>query len=315
MRCEFVTPKLKNCTKKGKFEIDNIFYCSVHFSKMIKSQGKYHINESEYRDKVIETLNDENIKYDNIEFVMSDYYILVYKLKINNLQYICKIQFTDNYKSLFYDYTLVKKTLTDSDIILGLADIKNFYYKPNKYMIVISEPIICTLDSVLSILDNESIYDVTKRLVDIIEYIHRNKYMYLNLSIDKLVMTTKGVKILLYAPCTLYINCDSEFHPNSSINDMVGHAIYGSVNINSMFSGVRLDDIESILWINLKLKKYDIMDDISNATNIKQVVHIKEAYIEENKEKNLYIKYLLEQESKDNVLPMYDKYTKAISYV
>ena len=50
-----------------------------------------------------------------------------------------------------------------------------------------------------------------------------------------------------------YINNDSQFYTNSKLPDKQGNNYYSSRNINLGYRGVRLDDIESILYILLDL--------------------------------------------------------------
>ncbi len=315
MKCGYILPSKIRCTREGKIELDDKYYCKCHYNNMIRYQNKYHVNEENYRNKVIEILNKECIIYTEIEFITSDYFILIYKIKINNKDYICKIQLIDEFKntSLYQDYILVKNIFKNTDLILNLAnDIKSFYYSPKKYMIVINEPILCTLSSIINILDKDTIYCIITRLIKIIEYIHNNKYMYLDLSINKLVITNNGVKILLYNPCSKFINERSEFYPNVAIRDMLGDPIYGSININSMFSGTRLDDLESILWIYLKMTNDSIINDLIGTKSISTTIKLKEIYIFNNKEKNNYIKQLYDQTSYENIKPVYTKFLEAI---
>ncbi len=322
MRCEYILSSNSQCKRSGNIEMYNKKYCLSHYNIVIRFYNKYYINEDEYRNKVINILNSENIQFTKLEFINSDYFILIYKITINNIEYICKIQLIEDFKStsLYNDYIIVKNILTDKNLILSLADIKNFYYKPKKYIIVLNQPILCTLDSIINVLDKETIYYITLKLIEIIEYIHNNKYLYLNLSINKLVLTDSGIKILLYNPCSKFINDRSEFYPNISIRDMLGDSIYGSININNMFSGTRLDDLESIFWIFLKMIKDPIIDDLVKSKSILVITKLKEGYFHDNLQKKeeeysnfdkiiiQYIKELNKQLTTENIKPIYFKF-------
>jgi hypothetical protein len=55
--------------------------------------------------------------------------------------------------------------------------------------------------------------------------------------------------------------------------------IYSSININKSYSGIRIDDIESILWILLYLLDYDIIKNIKKAKKNNKIITLKENFI------------------------------------
>ena len=247
--------------------------------------------------KIIDILNELNINYLDVKFINKGTFLYVYKININNNLYAIKVQFLDNHVStrgidnkvknvLYYEYLLLMNHLNDSKNILNLVDIsiikKRYYYKPNKFAILITELLDDTLTERKSkyTFSIEEVKSIGIQLIEAIEYIHSNKYLYIDLKPDNIMFDNKNnLKLVDFNACSQYLNCQSEFYENALLKNPIGNFIYSSININKSYSGIRIDDIESVLWIILYLLDKDIINDIISQKSLNNLIVIKEKYI------------------------------------
>ena len=152
----------------------------------------------------------------------------------------------------------------------------------NKFAILITE----LLDETLTEKKNrynfsiDEIKSIGIQLIESIEYIHSNKYLYIDLKPDNIMFDNKNnLKLVDFNACSKYLNCQSEFYENILLKNPIGNFIYSSININKSYSGIRIDDIESVLWIMLYLLDKDIITDINNQKSLNKLIDIKEKYI------------------------------------
>ena len=124
------------------------------------------------------------------------------------------------------------------------------------------------------------------------------------------------IKLIDFNCCSKYINHLSEFYENKIIKGPIGNMIYSSININKSYSGVRIDDIESILWILLYLLDYNIINNIKAAKKNEKIIKLKEIFIinnicEENNKYEFIINYINELKiynSLNNKKPNYERF-------
>jgi serine/threonine protein kinase len=176
--------------------------------------------------------------------------------------------------------------LNDSENILKLIDVsiikKRYYYKPNEFSILITELLYETLTEKKTKYNFsiDEIKDIGIQLIKAIEYIHSNKYLYIDLKPDNIMFDSKNnLKLVDFNACSQYLNCRSEFYENILLKRPIGNFIYSSININKSYSGIRIDDIESILWVMLYLLDKDIIADIINQKCLNKLINTKEKYI------------------------------------
>lgn len=307
MNCEFKKINGDLCKNKYTKELNGKKYCTRHFNVNIKEDTKeesLHKKEKKtsksFEDnlnKIKDILDELNIKYLDIEFINKGTFLYVYKINIDNNLYAIKVQFLDSDVStcgidnkiknvLYYEYLLLRNHFNDSKNILKLIDIsvikKQFYYKPNKIAILITE----LLDETLTERKNRYNFSIDEvksigiQLIKSIEYIHSNKYLYIDLKPDNIMFDSKNnLKLVDFNTCSQYLNCQSEFYENVLLKNPIGNFIYSSININKSYSGLRIDDIESILWIMLYLLDKDVINDIINQKSLNKLIIIKEKYI------------------------------------
>ena len=317
MNCEFRKTNGDLCKHKYTKELNGKKYCTRHFNVNIKEEAKEEeakeeeakeeeAKEEEAKEeeeikkqsktkssknnlhKIIDILDELNIKYLDIEFINKGTFLYVYKININNNLYVIKVQFLENKAKnvLYYEYLLLMNHLNDSENILKLIDIsiikKRYYYKPNKFAILITE----LLDETLTDRKNKNIFSIDEvksigiQLIEVVEYIHSNKYLYIDLKPDNIMFNNKNIlKLVDFNACSQYLNCQSEFYENILLKNPIGNFIYSSININKSYSGLRIDDIESVLWVMLYLLDKDIMNDIISQKSLNKLIDIKEKYI------------------------------------
>jgi serine/threonine protein kinase len=303
MNCEFTKINGDLCKHKHTKELNGMKYCTGHYNINIKEEKTKEETKEETKEKkikkqtkisknnlhkIIDILDELNIKYSSIEFINKGTFLYVYKINIDNNLYAIKVQFLDNKVKnvLYYEYLLLMDHLNASDNIVKLIDIsvikKIYYNKPNKFAILITE----LLDETLSEKKNKHIFSIEEvksigiKLIEVIEYIHSNKFLYIDLKPDNIMFDSKNnLKLVDFNACSKYLNYQSEFYENKLIKNPIGNFIYSSVNLNKSYSGIRIDDIESILWIMLYLLDKDIITDIINQKSVTKLIDIKEKYI------------------------------------
>jgi serine/threonine protein kinase len=124
------------------------------------------------------------------------------------------------------------------------------------------------------------------------KYIHSKKYLYIDLNPSNIRFILENsnivVKLISFNSCIKYINNNSQFYTNDKLPDKQGNNYYSSRNINLGYRGVRLDDIESILYILLDLVNNTEFLKIKTLKQIGRILNIKYR-IFQNKTNNEYI--------------------------
>ena len=124
------------------------------------------------------------------------------------------------------------------------------------------------------------ILDISIQLINVIKYIHSNKYLYIDLKPQNIMFidnNTNNIKLIDFNLCNKYINVYSEFYPNIKLSNRNGNDLFSSRNINKGFRGQRTDDIESILYIILYLLDDNLFTDLYNEKNIQNIILLKES--------------------------------------
>ena len=124
------------------------------------------------------------------------------------------------------------------------------------------------------------ILDISIQLINIIKYIHSNKYLYIDLKPQNIMFidnNTNNIKLIDFNLCDKYINVYSEFYPNVKLSNRKGNDLFSSRNINKGFRGQRSDDIESILYIILYLLDDELFKELYNQKNIQNIILVKDS--------------------------------------
>jgi serine/threonine protein kinase len=311
---------LKNrniCKNIAKKSIKDIGYCTRHYN--ILTQISY--DSIDYLQNILIELK---INKNDITFINKGTFGSVYKIMLDDKYYALKYQYlNDNIKNIiYYEYILLSQHFNDYDKIIKLYNSKkSYYHKNNSYSFIITELLHETLQEKKQRyqFNINEIKDIGIQLIQTIKYIHNKKYLYIDLKPENIMFTNDKdniIKLIDFNCCSKYINHLSEFYENRIIKGPIGNMIYSSININKSYSGVRIDDIESILWILLYLLDYNIINDIKNAKKNEKIIKLKEIFIinnlcEENNNFEFIINYINELKiynSLNNKKPNYERF-------
>jgi|Laugresu1bdmlbdd_1035124.scaffolds.fasta_scaffold01205_4 serine/threonine protein kinase len=123
------------------------------------------------------------------------------------------------------------------------------------------------------------IKNIGLQLINVIQYIHSHKYLYINLNLDNIFYQKNKndyiIKLINFNSCIKFINNDSQFYTNSKLSIRQGNKYYSSRNINLGYRGIRLDDIESILYILLDLIKDPNFIKIKKFKQMRRIINMK----------------------------------------
>ena len=326
MNCSHLTKNGINCKLSVTKEIDNIYYCTRHYNSLLKNN-----QDDEKAKSKLEFYNIENIKHilndiglfiQEIGLINSSNKYHIYKILLNDKYYALKIQNLEDpeIKNIIYYEYVVLKALDNSSYIVKLYDEgKPFYYKKNYYAMLITEFLYETLEERKNkyefTIDDIKLINI--QLINIIKYIHGNQYLYINLSPSNIMFTNEdniNIKLINFNNCNKYINHCSEFLENILLKQPVGNLIFSSININKSYSGLRIDDIESILWILLYCLNSKISIKLHKKIDIKKIISIKEKTINEVKCVSSFInKFIIELKEYDNINNKRPNYNKFIN--
>ena len=287
-------------------------------------------------------LRDLNIKFNNILLLNKDEYISKYKVNIDNNDYIIHIQFLNINKNnvLYYEYMLLK-SFNNKNIIKFANLEKYMYYKQNNYIFIITENLYETLSERLikKKFTEDEVKNIGIQLINTIKYIHSEKYLYLGLDPDNIMFENEAnvLKLTNFNSCSTYINIYSEFYnniklinkkeideeilfniKNKTISQNMANKIYfNSININNSYSGVRINDLESILWIMLLMLEFRIIKTIKKQSSLNGIMMNKKRFMKncETYIKNVnhdfikkFIELLLKYDNNNNRKPNYDEF-------
>jgi len=281
MNCNYTRDNGAKCKMPIKKQLDGINYCTRHYNKLIKLPEhleQLEINklnsEAEDIDEFFNTkhiksiLKSFNLKPKKIKLIHRNAKVHIYRISLNNIYYIFKLQNlqnTDIRNYIHYEY-LVLQQLYNTKYIVSLYNHESInnsqlYYKKDKYIGMITEYLNDSLynkklNYTFSI---DEIKKIAIHLILIMRHIHSNQYLYLNLQPANIMFDNdNNIKLIDFNCCNKYISFRSEFFENIELTEPIGNLLFSSININKSFSGLRIDDIESILWIILYLLDHNI---------------------------------------------------------
>ena len=299
--CAFILKNYNQCKNKCNKELNNIPYCTRHYNKLILEfnnsnqansnqfdsnqfdSNQADLNRSDLNRSDSNLFNNKKISdilntikklenYSNLEYLNSGTYVDVYKIEIDNKVYALKYQDLSNNKNmLYYEYLLLSKHFIGHE---NIVEVYSYYFKTKKYALLLVELIPMQFDSIISI--NEKSEDLIKnigiQLINVIKFIHSKKYLYIDLKPDNIMFKNKIAKFIDFNLCIKYIDSYSKYYPNEKLKSRQGNDLYSSRNINSGFRGVRIDDIESILYILMDLLQIDEFKSIKQSKQIKVII-------------------------------------------
>lgn len=282
MSCNYILKSGHNCKNVPKKIIKDIEYCTRHYNILIQNNEEpiFSINN------ILSELNLEN----NYSFINKGTFGYVYKILIDNYYYALKLQpLMNNIKNIiYYEYILLSQHLNDSNYIVKLYNKnlynKNYCYKNNEYAFIITELLYENLEEKKQRYEFtiEEIKSIGIQIIKAIQYIHNKKYIYIDLKPENIMFINENdndIKLIDFNCCSKYINHLSEFYENTLLKSPIGNTIFSSININKSYSGIRIDDLESILWILVYLLNYNIINILKNTKKINKIITIKENFI------------------------------------
>ncbi len=338
--CTFILKNYNQCKNKCNKELNNIPYCTRHYNKLIlefnqstsinkqESSNKSDSVELNYSDlnlfniqKITDILKSikkfEN--YSNLEYINSGTYVDVYKIKINNKLYALKYQdLSDQKNMLYYEYLLLSKHFIKYE---NIVEVYSYYFKTKQYALLLVEFIPTQLDTI-TYKSEDLIKNLGIQLINGIKFIHSKKYLYIDLKPDNIMIKNKIVKLIDFNLCIKYIDSYSKYYPNEKLKSRQGNDLYSSRNINSGFRGVRIDDIESILYILMDLLQIDEFKSIKQSKQIKVIIDKKKYLFNQTynfkfinefiKEINIYINNDTINNKLQNKTIIYDNFIKIL---
>ena len=283
MSCNYILKNGNICKNYAKKSIKSIEYCTRHYNILIQTSDTTPSN-TDTLDDILLVLNIEKTY---CTFISKGTFSSVYKILLDNKYYALKIQYLNsNIKNvIYYEYLLLSQHFNNYDSIIKLYDgKKSYHYKNNSYSFIITELLYETLEErkkrhQFSIAE---IKEIGIQIIQIIKYIHDKKYLYIDLKPENIMFINEHeniIKLIDFNCCSKYINHLSEFYENSLLKSPIGNTIYSSININKSYSGIRIDDIESVLWILCYLLDYDIIKSIKNTKKNNKIISLKEQFI------------------------------------
>lgn len=315
--CNYITKFNKKCKNiipnniiSQKINIiNNKLYCTRHFNYIKKNENDK-LNEKlnnklNENDKIINILNKYNINYSQIIYLNTGTFLEVFKIidKYNNT-YVLKYQNikSNNINMLYYEYLLLYNHLNTCDNIIKLYNpltnnnnkINSYLLKKNEYAILFTEYIEETLTNKMKNY-NFTIDDIKKigiQLINIIKYIHSKKYLYNDLKPDNIMISNLKIKLIDFNLCEKYLDIYSNFYSNNKINKRIGNDIYSSRNLNYSYRGVRIDDLESILYILSDLLQIPEFIKIKSQKDIDNIIKLKEEFINNKTKYNFINKFI-----------------------
>lgn len=289
MSCNYILKNGNICKNTAKKSIKILDYCTRHYNILIQ-------NSNTTPDNIDNILSELNLETD-VTFINKGAFGSVYKISLDNKDYALKIQYLNNEikNIIYYEYLLLSQHFNNYDNIVKLYDGKKpYYYKNNSYSFIITELLYETLQDRKQRyqLNIDEIKEIGIQVIQIIQYIHNKKYLYIDLKPENIMFINEHeniIKLIDFNCCSKYINHMSEFYENSLIKRPIGNMIYSSININKSYSGIRIDDIESVLWILCYLLDYDIIKNIKKAKKNNKIINLKENFINNiGDEKNIH---------------------------
>jgi serine/threonine protein kinase len=252
-------------------------------------------------------INIEIIKYIQnllnckfIKFIASGSFAIVYLIQINNKNYAIKLvshEYDDNdtivikndnkkaRDSIYCEYLMLSQHFIDNNNIAKLADIKNNYKEIKNinnyeisYLIMdfYEETLNIRYDRFNNKFDDDQIKNIGLQLINIIQYIHRFGYIYIDFKLDNIMfLNQKSNDIILidFGICNKYVDNRNLHKPQQNLKNTVGTDNFNSILANLGKQPDRIGDIQSIGYIMLYLYNNELP--WKNAKSSNQILNYK----------------------------------------
>lgn len=296
MECEYIKINNQNCKYKAihtfyDYDLNlNKHYCTRHFNKFNTSTntGNSKVNKEEDILEKIDTTNlivntgnsNNNISIILYKNITKNTFIKYQDLLKDNANTSISTSI-GNKNMLHYEYMLLTQIFTNH---INIIKYKDYKIQKHKNIVLQLEYIPVSYEELKNQkLTYHHIKNIGLQLINVMKYIHSKKYLYINLNPSNLRFAIEKtdtdihitVKIINFNSCIKYINNNSQFYNNDKILEKQGDIHYSSRNINLGYRGVRLDDIESILYILLDLNNNINFIKIKTLKQIGRIINIK----------------------------------------
>ena len=276
MECQYIKSNKENCKYKAIHEFFDTEirvqknYCTRHYNQYINKE------KNKEQPDIIEKIDITND-------------IIIYKNITKNI--IFKYQDISNTKNLLqYEYKLLTEVFTNH---INIIKYSNYELHKKQDVTLKLDYIPISYDELKTYnLTDVQIKNIAHQLIHVMKYIHSKKYLYIDLNPSNIRFILEDsnivVKLINFNSCIKYINNDSQFYTNSKLPDKQGNNYYSSRN-----RGVRLDDIESILYILLDLVNNVEFLKIKTLKQVGRILNIKNALFQ-NRTNHEYINNLID---------------------
>lgn len=281
MECQYIKSNKENCKYKAIHEFFDTEirvqknYCTRHYNQYINKE------KNKEQPDIIEKIDITND-------------IIIYKNITKNI--IFKYQDISNTKNLLqYEYKLLTEVFTNH---INIIKYSNYELHKKQDVTLKLDYIPISYDELKTYnLTDVQIKNIAHQLIHVMKYIHSKKYLYIDLKPSNIRFILEDsnivVKLINFNSCIKYINNDSQFYTNSKLPDKQGNNYYSSRNINLGYRGVRLDDIESILYILLDLVNNVEFLKIKTLKQVGRILNIKNSLFQ-NRTNHEYINNLID---------------------
>ncbi len=267
MICQFIRDNNEQCKFRSTNQLIKdgiiILLCTRHYNKLINSSevelnNLPSINSTTSKRFLINKINDIEL------FEEKSTNKLIKSIILNN----------NNKNVLEYEYKLLKNILNNHENIIKYTN----YIINKEYCHLEFDNIPISYKEAKDKINNSKdiIKDIYNQFISVIKYIHSKKLLLLYLNPDNLrfdlVNNRYILKIINFTNCIQYIDTNSRFYENYKLINRHNNDIYGSRNINLGHRGVRIDDIESILYILLDLLDNKTIKKIKKLSQITRIV-------------------------------------------
>ena len=211
--------------------------------------------------------------YDVLELLGKGEFGRVYKIQdieTNNF-YVIKMIENKHKKesiSLYFEYNLLLNHFHEKRNVffpeLGKNPFKS-YKKTDIHTYIFLEHFEETLQQ--RFINNKKVFTETQiksygtQLIDIIEYIHKKLYIYIDIKPENIMFKdnkTEEVKLVDFGLCQKYTNILGNHVVNKKLSNPIGTDLYSSIQMSNAKQPSRIDDIECIGYLMLYLHNGDL---------------------------------------------------------
>ena len=285
MSCEFILTRGKNkgtqCSLKAKKVFNAKMYCTRHF-KMQQGNAR----NQDLKPSIIKGYDLSFDTFDVIKEIGQGAFGRVVMIQDINTKEYYAMKITENTIKkeadlLFYEYTLLSQHFTDRNAFPTLLPkvAKSYKQRENETCLIL-EYFEETLEQRF-LRSNETfsqgqIRSYGIQMLDIIEYIHNKKYLYIDIKPENFMFKTEDdefIKIIDFGLCQKFIDYKGKHIKSKKLSNPIGTDLYSSVRMMSCTRPGRIDDIECIGYLLLYLYSGDLP--WLNATSSEEILTIK----------------------------------------